>query len=155
MTRSIRLYQDGDENTIAEIWLRSGRAAYTFLPFWQTFSLEEANKVVADIIIPSCRIWVGLKDDVIVAFLSMDGHIIDRLFVIPEAWRQGWGSRLIECAKKESPERLELYTHQENHAAWALYEEHGFQAVEFGMSPPPESAPDVRYVWERPILAED
>jgi len=91
----------------------------------------------------------------IVAFLSMDGHIIDRLFVIPEAWRQGWGSRLIECAKKESPERLELYTHQENHAAWALYEEHGFQAVEFGMSPPPESAPDVRYVWERPILAED
>ena len=28
-----------------------------------------------------------------------------------------------------------------------LYETHGFGAVKFGVSPPPESAPDVEYHW--------
>jgi hypothetical protein len=28
-----------------------------------------------------------------------------------------------------------------------LYEKHGFKAVKFGLSPPPESAPDVEYRW--------
>lgn len=39
------------------------------------------------------------------------------------------------------------YTHQENHAARSLYERRGFTAVQFGMSPLPESAPDVEYHW--------
>jgi hypothetical protein len=42
---------------------------------------------------------------------------------------------------------LELHTHQENHAARQLYEKHGFRAVKFGLSPPPEGAPDVEYHW--------
>jgi hypothetical protein len=46
-----------------------------------------------------------------------------------------------------SPSGLELRTHQENHAARALYEKQGFVAVGFGLSPPPESAPDVEYHW--------
>jgi hypothetical protein len=42
---------------------------------------------------------------------------------------------------------LELHTHQENYAARRLYEQHGFRAVKFGLSPPPENAPDVEYHW--------
>ena len=29
----------------------------------------------------------------------------------------------------------------------AGFEKHGFVAVKFGISPPPESAPDVEYAW--------
>ena len=58
------------------------------------------------------------------------------------------GTRLIIFAKSLSPNGLELHTHQENRAARSLYEKHGFKAVHFGTSPPPESAPDVEYHWK-------
>jgi GNAT superfamily N-acetyltransferase len=77
----------------------------------------------------------------------MNGSYLDRLYVDPSEWRQGWGTLFIELAKTRSPQGLELHTHQENRAAHALYEKHGFKAVRFGISPPPESAPDVEYHW--------
>src|SRR5215468_3833881 len=42
---------------------------------------------------------------------------------------------------------LETQTHQENRPARAFYERHGFVAVKYVISPPPESAPDVEYHW--------
>ena len=45
------------------------------------------------------------------------------------------------------PDGLELHTHQENVIACAFYEKHGFRAVKFGISPSPESVPDVEYHW--------
>jgi len=56
-------------------------------------------------------------------------------------------SSLSQLAKAMHPNGLELHTHQENRAARRLYEKHGFKAVKFGVSPPPESAPDVEYHW--------
>jgi ribosomal protein S18 acetylase RimI-like enzyme len=67
------------------------------------------------------------------------------LYVDPLEWRKGWGTHLVNFAKQVSPRGLELDTHQENFVARALYERHGFRAVKFGLSPPPESAPDVEY----------
>ena len=77
----------------------------------------------------------------------MNGSYIDRMFVDPVEWRKGWGTRLVALAKELSPGELTLHTHQENHAARALYEKHGFVAIGFGMSPPPENAPDVECRW--------
>ena len=70
----------------------------------------------------------------------------DRLFVDPPEWRKGWGTQLIVLAKR-CHRTGSLQTHQENYAARALYERQGFKAVKFGISPPPESAPDVEYHW--------
>jgi ribosomal protein S18 acetylase RimI-like enzyme len=70
------------------------------------------------------------------------------MYVDPSQWRKGWGTRLVVFAKSLSPSGLELHTHQENRAARRLYETHGFKAVRFGTSPPPESAPDVEYHWK-------
>ena len=80
----------------------------------------------------------------------MKGTYIDRLCVDPLEWRKGWGTQRLNFAKQVSPLGLELYTHQENFAARALYERIGFRAVRFGLSPPPESVPDVEYHW-RPV----
>jgi putative acetyltransferase len=144
---AIRPLQDRDEAAVIGVWHRSGRAAYRFLPTWQALTLERAGEIFRYVIRPRCNIWVGTRHDRVVAFLAMRGACIDRLFVDPAEWRKGWGTRLVLFAKTLHPSGLELYTHQENHAARQLYEKHGFRAVKFGMSPPPESAPDVEYHW--------
>jgi ribosomal protein S18 acetylase RimI-like enzyme len=145
--RRIRLYRDEDESAVVAVWHRSGQAAYAYLPTWQAFTLEHAQKVFRDVIRANCDIWVGTLDGQVVAYLAMEGSSIDRLYVDPAEWRQGWGTRFVRFAKKLCPDGLDLFTHQENHAARALYEKHGFKAVKFGISPPPESAPDVEYHW--------
>jgi len=122
-------------------------AAYTFLPTWQSFTREQARWVFEHIIRPHCAIWVATLDERVVAYLAMKGSYIDRLYVDPCEWRTGWGTQLVNFAKQVSPHGLELHTHQENVGARALYERHGFRAVKFGFSLPPESAPDVEYHW--------
>ena len=39
-TEVIRPYLPSDEAAAAGVWHRSGRAAYTFLPTWQQFTME-------------------------------------------------------------------------------------------------------------------
>ena len=145
--RSVRPFEAGDESAVVGVWYRSGRAAYTFLPTWQTFTIEDAQVVFRDVIRPKCDIWVGTLHQTVVAYLAIKGSYIDRMYVDPVEWRKGWGARLVALAKDVSPSRLELCTHQENYAARALYEKQGFVAVRFGISPPPENAPDVEYHW--------
>jgi GNAT superfamily N-acetyltransferase len=144
---AIRQFADGDEAMVVAVWHRSGRAAYQFLPTWQAFTLEQATEVFRAVIRPRCDIWVGTRHEQVVAFLAMAGSYIDRMFVDPPEWRTGWGTRLVLLAKVLRPDGLELHTHQENHTARRLYEKHGFRAVKLGVSPSPESAPDVEYHW--------
>jgi len=145
--RTIRKFQPAHEADVVEVWHRSGRAAYTFLPTWQAFTLEQAQWFFANVIRPNCSIWVATLDERVVAYLAMKGMYIDRLYVDPREWRKGWGTQLVSFAKQLSPSGLELHTHQANFAARELYERHGFRAVKFGLSPAPESAPDVEYHW--------
>jgi ribosomal protein S18 acetylase RimI-like enzyme len=145
--RTIREFLPADQAEVVEVWHRSGIAAYPFLPTWQAFTLEQARGVFEHVIRRDCTIWVATLDERVVGYLAMKGSYIDRLYVDPREWRKGWGTRLVELAKRLSPGGLELHTHQQNLGARALYERHGFTAVKFGVSPPPESAPDVEYHW--------
>lgn len=151
---AIRRFEDLDELAVIGVWQRSGQAAYGFLPNWQALTLAQAGEIFREVIRPRCNIWVGTRNHVIVAFLAMAGSYVDRMYVDPAEWRQGWGTRFVLFAKTLHPAGLELHTHRENHAARQLYEKHGFKAVKFGMSPPPESAPDVEYHW-RPAVVSD
>ena len=144
----IRPYQSEDEIAVVKVWYQAGQAAYSsFLPTWQTFTFEQARVVFRKAIFAECEIWVGTRDKRVVAYLAMNESYLDRLFVDPSAQHQGWGTRFITHAKKLQPHGLELHTHQANRAACEFYEKHGFVAVKLGISPPPESAPDVEYHW--------
>jgi ribosomal protein S18 acetylase RimI-like enzyme len=55
---------------------------------------------------------------------------------------------MIEHARSLSPSLLELHTHQRNERARRFYEQHSFSVVQLGVSPPPESEPDVFYRWQ-------
>ncbi len=147
MNASIRPFQDEDEAAVVGVWHRSGQAAYAFLPLWQTLTLDHAGKIFREVVRIRCNIWVGTLEEQVVAYLAMKASYIDRMYVDPSEWRKGWGTRLVDFAKSLSPDGLELHTHQENHPARRLYEKLGFNAMKFGTSPPPESAPDVEYHW--------
>lgn len=149
-TRTIRPYHPDELLAVADLWHRTGLDAYPYLPTWQSLTRDEARRVFAEVIAARCELVVGARDDVLVAFLAMDGDCIERLYVDPTEQRRGWGTRFVALAKERSPAGLRLFTHQQNLAARALYEKLGFVAVRFGTSPPPESAPDVEYHWRAP-----
>jgi GNAT superfamily N-acetyltransferase len=115
--RAIRTFDPADEADVAKVWHRSGKVAYTFLPTWQAFTLEQARCVFENIIRPRCAVWVATLDERVVAYLAMNGTAMDRLYVDPLEWRRGWGTQLVNFAKQLSPSGLELHTHQANSAA--------------------------------------
>jgi ribosomal protein S18 acetylase RimI-like enzyme len=143
----IRPYEEADETAVAGVWHRSCLDEYTYLSTMQTFTLAEAGWVFSEVILPGARLWVAEAEGGIAGFLALRKSYIDRLYVDPPAQRQGWGARLLAQARVLHPRGLELHTHQENKRARAFYERYGFNAVKFGLSPPPESAPDVEYQW--------
>ena len=100
-----------------------------------------------DVIVPRCDIWVAVEAGVVVGYMALDGSYLDRLYVDPAQQRRGFGLALLNHAMRSRPSGLELHTHQANQRARAFYERHGFKIVRFGVSAPPESAPDVEYRW--------
>lgn len=143
----IRKYQPSDKASVVSVWFASGKDEYTYLETWRSLRLEQARSIFVDVILNNCALWVAESDSGIAGFLAMNQSYVDRLYVEPSKQRAGWGSLLIAKAKALCPDGLELHTHQENHRARNFYEKHGFRAVKFGISPPPESAPDVEYHW--------
>ena len=79
--------------------------------------------------------------------MAMDNNVIDRLYIDTAFQCTGIGSSLINFAKELYPNGLTLKTHQQNMRARTFYEKRGFRSVAFGISPPPESMPDVEYHW--------
>jgi len=143
----IRQFNASDEARAAEIWLNSGQKEYTYLPQFQALDSEKALRVFHNVIVQECEIWLEADERCIRGFMAMQGSYIDRLYVDPKFQRQGVGTLLLQDAKAKNPTGLELRTHQQNQPARQFYEKHGFTVVKYGISPAPESVPDVQYHW--------
>lgn len=146
-TYMIRAFVEADLESTSKVWLRSGQDEYHYLPQFQKLDEVTALDVFNRIIRDSCQIWVHETDTEVRGFIAMDNDLIDRLYVDPAYQGSGIGSMFIKYAKKLCPDGLVLKTHQQNKRARAFYEKRGFRSVGFGISPPPESMPDVEYQW--------
>ena len=91
--------------------------------------------------------WLAATDTAPLGLLALQAGFVSHLYVEPEVQRSGVGCALLAHAKSLFPDGLELYTHQSNVRARAFYERFGFRPLSFGVSPPPECEPDVRYGW--------
>ena len=111
------------------------------------YSHEDDLRHFRDRVMRRNALWLAVEDDRIVGVLAIGDHAIEQLHVEPQHQGRGVGTALLERAKALSPEGLTLSTHQRNERARAFYERHGFRAVRFGVSAPPESEPDVTYAW--------
>jgi ribosomal protein S18 acetylase RimI-like enzyme len=138
---------ESESNSVVELWHTTKRDAYPYLPLEQARTLEDDLRFFREKLCPRCDIWLAEKKRRLVGFLAIQGSYVDRLYVLPNFQRVGVGTALIEHAMTLSPRGLELHTHQKNTAAHNFYEKHGFVAVRFGVSPPPENEPDVEYQW--------
>ena len=72
----------------------------------------------------------------------------------PDAQGRGVGTSLLAFAKSLCPAGIMLFTHERNERARAYYARRGFRTVAHGVSPPPESEPDVTLRWEPGAGAE-
>ncbi len=149
----IRLMKSDEVETVAAIWHASGQQVYTFIDSWKTFTLEQACTAFRESIAVRCEVWVAEISDDIVGYMALNGSYLDRLYVSPDHQRQGVGTALLRHAMKHCDDGLELHTHQKNKPACTFYAKHEFVPVRYGVSPPPESEPDVEFHW-RPVRSQ-
>lgn len=142
---SIRRAKPADAGAIADVFLTSFYATYTF-PL--AHDDDEVRGWIASHVVPDLETWVAQLDDRIVAFLALGDAGVDQLYVHPDAHGRGIGSELVELAKQRRPGGLELYTFQVNARARRFYERHGFVVAALGDgSGNEEGQPDLLYRW--------
>jgi len=145
----IRGYRPADFEAVTILWRISREKSLPEFQMMKGHFFYEDQNYFQHHILKENEIWVVEVDDRPVAFLAMNKDFIDQLYVHPDYWRRGIGRTLLEFARERSPEHLWLYTLQVNVNARAFYEKNGFVAEKFGVSPPPESEPDVEYHWRK------
>ncbi|HTC85884.1 MAG TPA: GNAT family N-acetyltransferase, partial [Candidatus Acidoferrum sp.] len=159
MTSWLRRARDADGAVIAELYLAAFRAVYDF-PLAHTD--DEVRAWVRDVVVGTSETWVvveapleraavwPLTEDLgeIAGFVTISPGELDQLYIRPDSWGRGHGSRLLALAKVRSPEGLDLYTFQANARARAFYERHAFEVVDLdGGERNEERQPDIRYRW--------
>ena len=144
---NVRRMIESESGAVVELWHDTKRHAYPYLPLEQRRTLLEDSDFFHQNLLPRFEIWVAEQQGRLAGFLAIRASYIDRLYVLPEVQRLGIGTALLRLAMSLSPDGLELHTHQKNLVARRFYERHGFRAIRFGVSPPPENEPDVEYHW--------
>jgi putative acetyltransferase len=143
----IRQYENVDFEPVTRIWRRSREESLPEFQREKGHPFEMDQWYFKEHILTKNNVLIADSNGQPAGFMAMRTDFIDHLYVDPDYWRQEIGSSLLVHARSVSPQHLWLYTLQINHVARAFYQKHGFIARKFGISPPPESEPDVEYHW--------
>lgn len=145
----IREYAPQDFDAVTILWRVSREKSLPDFQREKGYFFYEDQWYFSEMVLKKDKVWVVEQNGRVVAFMAMENDFIDQLYIHPDHWRQGIGTVLLNFAREKSPEHLWLYTLQVNVNARAFYEKNGFIAEKFGVSPPPENAPDVEYHWRK------
>ena len=148
----LRPYQPHDFDAVTILWRVAREISLPEFQLEKGHFFYEDRNYFRSTILKNAQIWVAASPDYPVGFMAMNEDFVDQLYIHPRAQRQGVGVALLTLAKELSPQHVWLYTLQVNTNARAFYEKNGFKAEKFGISPPPESEPDIEYHW-RPTHA--
>jgi GNAT superfamily N-acetyltransferase len=144
---SIRAYQLQDFDAVTILWRISREKSLPEFQMMKGYFFYQDRDYFQYHVLPNNQVWVAEADQCPAAFMAINKDFIDQLYIHPNYWRQGLGTALLNFARTLSPEHLWLYTLQVNVNARAFYEKNGFIVEKLGISPPPESEPDVEYHW--------
>lgn len=145
----IREYSAYDFDAVTILWRVARERSLPEFQREKGYFFFEDQDYFRDHILTKNIVWVAEIDKRAVAFMAVEGEFIDQLYIHPNYQRRGIGKALLDFARAQSPDHLWLYTLQVNVNARVFYEKNGFVAEKFGISPAPESAPDVEYHWRR------
>jgi putative acetyltransferase len=145
----IRDYRPEDVDPVTILWRIAREKSLPELQLAKGHFFYEDQEYFRDHILKDDKLWVVELDHRPVAFMAIRDEFIDQLYVHPDYQNRGIGKALLDHARQLSPDHLWLYTLQININACAFYEKNGFVAEKFGISPVPESEPDVEYHWRK------
>lgn len=146
MALTIRSGRLADAPALARLHHAARAQAMPWLPVLHDDAETEAW--MRDHVLAALDVVVACADGAPVAYLALDGTVLDQLYVAPSHQGRGIGTRLLAEAKRRVPVELGLWTFQRNTRARAFYERHGFRAVEAtDGTDNEEQEPDVRYEW--------
>lgn len=145
----IREYRAADFDAVTVLWRISREKSLPEFQLEKGHFFYEDRSYFQNFVLKNNRVWVVESENHPVGFMAMNKDFIDQLYIDPDYQRRGIGTLLIDFAREQSPEHLWLYTLQVNFIARTFYEKNGFVAEKFGVSPPPESEPDVEYHWRK------
>jgi putative acetyltransferase len=148
MTGSFRLrpYQPSDEDAAIALWQETWQQAYPSIdfsarvPWWRERWRGE--------LVPNAVIIVAQEADALVGFVTIDTKgYLDQLVVAPDHWGSRLAERLLNEAKRLSPDRITLLVNTDNIRAVRFYERNGF--VHAGEDVNPTSGrPVARMEWK-------
>jgi len=116
----------GDVDELVALWQRARWDSQPWLEDRLQRSHADDTRYFREILMTQTSVWLALSDRSCLGFIA---------------------TTLLDHAKALFPAGLTLFTHRRNARARAFYERQAFRASEFGVSPAPESEPDVKYVW--------
>ncbi len=136
-----------DADAAAAVFTASRRDAGAAIPP-SVHSPEEDRWFVREVLIGERETWIAVEGERVMGLLTLHDDFLDQLYVASAAQRSGVGAQLVEVAKRERPDGLQLWAFESNLPAQAFYLTHGFVEAERtdGMSNE-ERSPDIRYVW--------
>jgi ribosomal protein S18 acetylase RimI-like enzyme len=146
----IRDYRPEDFDAVTILWRVAREKSLPEFQRAKGHFFYEDRDYFRDHVLLENQVFVVESAEVPVAFMAMRAEFIDHLYVHPDFQNRGIGKMLLDYARQLSPGHVWLYTLQINMNARAFYEKNGFTAEKFGVSPPPESEPDVEYHWRNP-----
>jgi putative acetyltransferase len=138
---TLRPYQPSDEDAAIALWQSSWQEAYPGIDFaarvawwrqrWRSELVANAAIVVAE------------QAGKLTGFVTIDATgYLDQLVVTPAQWGSELATRLVDEAKRRSPERITLLVNQDNARAIRFYERCGFV----------HAGEDVNPISGRPVL---
>ena len=143
----IRPAASTDAEEIAAIHLASRAVAMPFLPPQERI-WGEVVWWIEHMVLAECRVWVAVRGAETVGFAALDGDMLDQLYLRPDVRRQGVGTLLLEEVRRHSPEGLSLTVFEQNTAARAFYERHGFTVLDVNDgSRTMENLPEMTLRW--------
>ena len=135
-----------DAAAIAVVNRISSATAMPWLPVLH--SLEGDTKFFTRVVVEQTFV-VAENDDAIVGFCGVHEGWVEQLYIHPDHQRRGLGAKFIDWAKGDV-HALQLWVFEQNHAAQAFYEKHGFvEAERTDGQLNAEKTPDVRMTWKR------
>ena len=140
-----------DAAPAAELYLRARHGAVPAIPPL-VHDNDDVRRWFRDVVVTERELWVAEDGEAgIVGVLVLHEDWLDQLYVEPGLTGRGVGAALVDVAKRERPQGLQLWAFQSNLEALRFYADHGFAEVQrTDGSGNEEHAPDVRLVWPAP-----
>jgi putative acetyltransferase len=122
---TLRPYRPSDEDAAIELWLKTWQHAYPAIDFAARLSWWRERW--RSELVPNAAIIVAEQAGKLSGFVTIDRQgYLDQLVVAPDHWGSKLATRLVDEAKRLSPNSISLLVNIDNTRAIRFYERNGF-----------------------------